>query len=372
MPTIYLYPTSEQVVQQIGNAGLPATLQLNAAAGTDVNVFPVDKGISPYNAYIKSVDVQLQSVIDDSPPKLDKKIPSIAVSLFAGEIPVININATPLIPATLRLYASPDANVQLYPVNDQVKQNQRLLSLIDILVHITDISNITLIIQKDLIAQTTDGIALFQAQTLIVQGASHIHTTDDIAIIQQFTLAVQKTIHIQNAGNPVLIQQNLLIVQEANHLLSNDGIVLIQNNILVVSKIIHSHFTDDIVLTENKILIISETFHNHSASNVALSIQSLLVIQNASHILQSDNVIGWEQLLIIANAIHGHIADNVELGSGFPIINLAGDIIDFILSGDAEKEINWNCDVGIITIDGNNDLISIKGNVEKELEFADN
>jgi hypothetical protein len=372
MPTIYLYPTSEQVVQQIGNAGLPATLQLNAAAGTDVNVFPVDGGIRPYNAYIKSVDVLLQSVVDDSPPKPDKTIPSIAISLFAGEIPVININATPLIPATLQLYASPDANVQLYPVNDQVKQNQRLLSLIDILVHPTDISDITLIIQKGLIALTTDGIALFQAQTLTIQETELSHIADNITLIQEYTLSVQKTVHTNNASSPALLQQNLLIVQEANHLFSNDALVLIQNDILVVSKIIHAHFTDDIVLIENKILTISKAFHNHSASNVALSVQSLLIVQSALHVLQSDNVIGWEQLLIIVNAIHGHLGDNVELCSGFPIINLAGDIIDFILSGDAEKEINWNGDVGIITIDGNNDLISIKGNVEKELEFADN
>ena len=282
MPTIYLYTVEEQVVQQIGSVGLPATLQLRVSPDADIQLYDVLEGSNDTFETIKALDIKLQSVTDDTPVNPDPIIPSTVIYLFAGEVPQILTIQTPLAPATLKLRAepsqvfgeagspetpatlqlnvSPDTDIPLYPVIegnkstltpfnsldiildevlDQLPETLQLLTAVDIFVRPYDYfitgNTVTLTVQKAFVALTTDGIILVQQHTLIVQKATIALTTDGITLVQNYTLEVQESFIVLSIDDITLVQNYILAVQEATIPLAADNITLPSDINLIVA-----------------------------------------------------------------------------------------------------------------------------------------
>ena len=138
MPSIYLYTVEQQVVQQIGSVGLPATLQVRTSPDADVQLYDVTEGTKDTLDTVLTLDIKLQAVTDDTTPPTPPIITSTEIFLFAGEIPYVVPVVVPLTPATLQLRTAPDADVQLYDVLEQVNYGEQYLNAVDILVRPVD------------------------------------------------------------------------------------------------------------------------------------------------------------------------------------------------------------------------------------------
>jgi hypothetical protein len=272
MPTIYLYTAEEQVVQQIGSAGLPATLRLDVSPDTDIELYEVLGETPSTITVVHTLDIKLYPVVDDSSPIIPPVPTSTVIYMFAGEIPYLASTPLPIVSANLRLDVSPDADVEVYESVPSLVSGEQFLKAVDILVLPYDYF-------------VSGGLV-----TLTVQETRHILSSDVITLVQQHTLAVQETIHV----------------------LSNDTIALVQQYTLVVQETVHTQITDEITLVQ----------------------QSLLVVQETVHALTSDNIeLGGVVTLIVAFAIHQFISDNVHLTSGLPITNLGGAVGDINIKG---------------------------------------
>jgi len=276
MPTIYLYAAEEQVVQQIGSAGLPATLRLDVSPDENVQCYEVVDGIPSSLRTIVTVDIKLQPVVDDTPPQPDPVRPSIEIFMWAGEIPYLASSPISLLSADVQLQVSADENVPTVPTIEGVTSNLIFLQAVDILVRPVDYfisGGVTdLIVQETLHGLSADSITLTEAITLVVQEALHGHTADNVDLELSITLIVQEVFHGHTVDGIALTQEHILIVTETNHSHSADGVALTQAHNLAVDEAQHILSSDVLTLIQLHILAVLDSLHNVTTDDIILQV----------------------------------------------------------------------------------------------------
>jgi hypothetical protein len=339
VPTIYLYTAEEQVVQQIGSAGLPATLRLDVSPDADVKLYEVLEGTPSSIAIVKTLDIILQPVVDDTPPVIGPVPLSTTIFLWQGEIPYLASSPISVVSADVQLQISPDADVKEYENIPSLASGLQFLKAVDILLSPTDYfitgGTTILIVQDSVHGHAVDGIVLIQQHTLIVQESSHAHIVDGLILVEHRLLVVQDSIHGHGVDGVVLIVYKSLIIQDSLHEHSADNIILIEHKILVVQDSLHTHLIDGIALIEHKILVVQNSDHSLASDNVILTQIHYLSIQDAQHDHTSDIVLLFQlHILYIYDGLHTHSVENAVLGSGFPIITMDADLECAVLAGD--------------------------------------